>query len=207
MRRRSAGLIASAQRSMSFGEVAREAADDGVLGALGDLVDGVEIAFRRDREAGLDDVDAHLVEQLGDFELLLVGHGGAGRLLAVAQCGVENDDAVLARIWSACSWNWSFWSLRPGRRALSGFRSGSPPECPGAQRPAGPQGRISRRRPPIRRAETLMRAASDPAMSAARTIALISWRVDMPFKNPRLRTPTLPQRQKQSVSVRSGHPV
>ena len=35
------------------------------------------------------------VEQLGDFELLLVGHGGAGRLLAVAQGGVEDDDAVL----------------------------------------------------------------------------------------------------------------
>ena len=46
-------------------------------------------------EAGLDDVDAHLVEQLGHFELLLEGHGGAGALLAVAQGGVEDDDAVL----------------------------------------------------------------------------------------------------------------
>ena len=74
---------------------AREAADDGVLGALGDLVDGREVALRRDRKAGLDDVDAHVVEQFGDFELLLVRHGGAGRLLAVAQGGVEDDDAVL----------------------------------------------------------------------------------------------------------------
>ncbi len=74
---------------------ARQPADHGVLGALGDLVDGGEIAFRGDREAGLDDVDAHRVEQFGDFELLLVGHGGAGALLAVAQGGVENDDAVL----------------------------------------------------------------------------------------------------------------
>ena len=49
---------------------AREAADHGVLGALGDLVDRGEIALGGDREAGLDDVDAHLVEQLGDFELL-----------------------------------------------------------------------------------------------------------------------------------------
>ena len=78
---------------------ARKAADDGILGALGDLVDGGEIAVRGDREAGLDDVDAHGVEQLGDLELLLMGHGGAGALLAVAQGGVEDDDAVLARTW------------------------------------------------------------------------------------------------------------
>ena len=78
---------------------ARQAAHHGVLGALGDLVDGEEVAFRGDREAGLDDVDAQLVEELGDLELLLVGHGGAGRLLAVAQGGVEDDDAVLLGLW------------------------------------------------------------------------------------------------------------
>ena len=74
---------------------ARQPADHRVLGARGDLVDGGEIALRGDREAGLDDVDAHVVEQLGDLELLVVGHGGAGALLAVAQRGVEDDDAVL----------------------------------------------------------------------------------------------------------------
>ena len=94
MRPRLAGLIASPQRSMSFWPGAREPRHDRVLRALGDLVDGREIAFRGDREAGLDDVDAHGVEHLGDFELLLMGHGGAGRLLAVAQGGVEDDDAV-----------------------------------------------------------------------------------------------------------------
>ena len=95
MRLRLAGLIASAQRSISLNDGAREPADDGVLGALGDLVHGREVAVGRDREAGLDDVDAHLVEQLGDLELLLVRHGGARALLAVAQGGVEDDDAVL----------------------------------------------------------------------------------------------------------------
>ena len=95
MRRRLAGLIASAQRSMSLKRGAGEPADHRVLGALGDFVDRGEIAVRGDRKSGLDDVDAHLVEQFGDFELLLVGHGGAGALLAVAQGGVENDDAVL----------------------------------------------------------------------------------------------------------------
>ena len=63
---------------------AGEPAYDRPLGALGDLVHGLKIALRGDREAGLDDVDAHLVEQLGDFELFLMGHGGAGRLFAVA---------------------------------------------------------------------------------------------------------------------------
>ena len=95
MRFFSAGLIASAQRSMSLKRGARKAADHRVLGALGDLVDGGEVAFRGDRKAGLDDVDAHGVEQLGDFDLLFMGHGGAGALLAVAQGGVEDDDAVL----------------------------------------------------------------------------------------------------------------
>ena len=95
MRLRLAGLIASAQRSMSLEGGARKPADHRVLGALGDLLHGGEIAFGGDRKAGLDDVDAHCVEQLGDFELLLMGHGGAGTLLAVAQGGVEDDDAVL----------------------------------------------------------------------------------------------------------------
>ena len=74
---------------------AREAADHRVLGTPGDLVDGRKVAIRGDREAGLDDVDAHIVEQLGNLELLLMGHGGARALLAVAQGGVEDDDAVL----------------------------------------------------------------------------------------------------------------
>jgi hypothetical protein len=74
---------------------AREAAHHRVLGALGDLLDGGEVALRGDREAGLDDVDPHGIEQLGDLELLFMRHGGAGRLLAVAQGGVENDDAIL----------------------------------------------------------------------------------------------------------------
>ena len=95
MRLRLAGLIASAQRSMSL-KAARDSPQITAFLARGrDLVDGREIALRGDREAGLDDVDAHVVEQLGDLELLLVGHGGAGALLAVAQGGVEDDDAVL----------------------------------------------------------------------------------------------------------------
>jgi hypothetical protein len=46
-------------------------------------------------KAGLDDIDAHVVEHLGDLEFFLEGHGGAGALFAVAQGGVEYNDAVL----------------------------------------------------------------------------------------------------------------
>ncbi len=74
---------------------AGETGDDGVLGAPADLADRLEIAFGSDGKTGLDDIDAHVVEHLGDFELLLEAHGGAGALLAVAQGGVEYDDAVL----------------------------------------------------------------------------------------------------------------
>ena len=95
MRPRLAGLIASPAAVDVLLAGAREARDDGALGALGDLLHGGEIAVRGDRETGLDDVHAHIVEQLGDFELLVEGHGGAGTLLAVAQGGVEDDDAVL----------------------------------------------------------------------------------------------------------------
>src|ERR1700719_4891188 len=89
---------------------AGKAAHDGALGALCYFVDGKEIALGRDREAGLDDVDTHVVEKLGDLKLLLVGHGGARRLLAVAQGGVEDDDAVLLGPWLRGHGNCSFFT-------------------------------------------------------------------------------------------------
>ena len=87
---------------------ARQSANDRVLRALGDLIHRGEVALRCDRKTGLDDVDAHLVEQLGDFELFLVGHGGARTLFAVAQGGVEDDDAVLLGLrWGVHTWSFS----------------------------------------------------------------------------------------------------
>ena len=119
---------------------AREPADHCVLGALGDFVHGSEIALRCDREAGLDDVDAHLVEQLGDFELLLVGHGGAGALLAVAQGGVEDDDAVLLGLrWRGHDWDFLLvvCALFLGRSWVPLFRF---PLSAKAQTPSRPSG-------------------------------------------------------------------
>ena len=55
-----------------------------------DALDGLEVARRGGREAGLDDVDVEPGELAGDLELLGDGEPGAGRLLAVAQGRVED---------------------------------------------------------------------------------------------------------------------
>ena len=66
---------------------------DPAPGLLGDPADGLEVAGRGGREAGLDDVDLEPRELAGDVELLGGGQAGAGGLLAVAQGGVEDADA------------------------------------------------------------------------------------------------------------------
>src|ERR1700740_2967976 len=73
---------------------AREACDHGFLGAFGEGRHRLKVPFGGDGEPRLDDVYPHLVEKLGDFQLLVMGHGGAGRLLAVSQGGVEYDDVI-----------------------------------------------------------------------------------------------------------------
>ena len=119
--------------------------DHGVLRTLRNLGDRFEIALRGNREPGFDDIDAHLVEKLGNFDLLFEGHGRAGALLAVAQRRVENTHSILVpdndrgfvgalRFRSHCL-N-SFSRSRPSRRAHPGVAARSP-ECLGAcARPA-----------------------------------------------------------------------
>ncbi len=78
-----------------LGGSARQAAHGGVLHPARDFGHRVEIALRGDREAGFHHIDAQGVQNVGDFEFFLERHRGAGALLAVAQGGVENDDAVM----------------------------------------------------------------------------------------------------------------
>ena len=134
---------------------ARQPADHRILRALGDLVHGGEVALRGDREAGLDDVDAHVVEQFGNLELLLMGHGGAGALLAVAQGGVENDDTVLIGLGGRIMMGPSLSLMRRLGRSKGFLRR--IPRVPRRDSPAGPQGRIRRR------SEPRMREAAGPA--------------------------------------------
>ena len=60
----------------------------------GDFADGLEIAGRGDREAGLDDIDAQIDQGLSDLHFLGEVHARAGRLLAVAERGVEDADGA-----------------------------------------------------------------------------------------------------------------
>ena len=64
---------------------------------LDDLRDGLLLVAAHRRDADLDLVDAHLVEQLGDADLLVVAEHDAGGLLAVAQGGVVDADGRLGR--------------------------------------------------------------------------------------------------------------
>ena len=117
---------------------AREAADHGVLGALGDLVHGGEIAFGGDREAGLDDVDAHLRRAARRPRASPHASWWRRALLAVAQGGVEDDDAVLLGLGLGGHGIGSLHSRCASRVwALVGSVARSTPECPGANaRPA-----------------------------------------------------------------------
>src|SRR5262249_53930964 len=83
------------------------------------------------------DVYAHIVEQLCNLELFLVRHGCTGTLLAVAQGGVENDDAVLLGLCLGSH------ESDPSLRVRRGGRSmGSPSDPPSAQAqmPSRPSG-------------------------------------------------------------------
>ena len=71
---------------------ARQRGDDRAPHLGGDLAHAPVVALGRGREAGLDDVHAERVELPGEPELLLGREAVAGRLLAIAQRGVEDQD-------------------------------------------------------------------------------------------------------------------
>ncbi len=79
----------------------RERQHDGPGHGLGDPPDGLEVALRRRREAGLDDVDAEVLELARDRQLLLHVHGRTRRLLAVAERRVEDLYPVHHRLLSS----------------------------------------------------------------------------------------------------------
>ena len=66
----------------------------GPLDVRGDRPHRLGVRLRRDREAGLDDVDAERRELARQLQLLVDPHRKAGRLLAVAQGGVEDRQPV-----------------------------------------------------------------------------------------------------------------
>ena len=177
----------------------REPADDRLLGELGDLGHRLEIAFRRDRKSSFDNVDAHRVEKLGDLQLLLECHRGAGALLAVAQSCIENYDLVVVAL-RHCrrvfSWGRHRFSSSAGRpsglpRIASEAQSGGRPipwartrRTAGRHAAQGPLRRSSESRSsgatePWR---SLLRGAENAAMSVAH--AMKAYNPKIPAKGP-----------------------
>ena len=77
---------------------AGEGGDDGASDLAGDVADGFGVALGGDGEAGLQDVDAESGDLVGHAQLLGAVHDAAGRLFAVAQGGVEEEDAAGLRL-------------------------------------------------------------------------------------------------------------
>src|SRR5687768_15615804 len=75
---------------------AAQAAHGRVPDGAGDGAHRLEVAVGRGGKAGLDHVHAHALERARDAQLLVLGHGRARALLAVAHGGVEYDEVVLA---------------------------------------------------------------------------------------------------------------
>jgi len=124
MRRAGPALMASAQRSMSLKAARARPQTTAFLVRLAISWTARKSPSEAIGKTRLDDVDAHLVEERRHLELLLMGHGGARALLAVAQGGVEDHDAVLVGLGWRGRWrgHWmsSFLSrMRPERARLA----------------------------------------------------------------------------------------
>ena len=76
---------------------AGQPADHRAAHVAGDFTHRLEIAGRRDREARFDHVHAQLDQRVGEFQLFGQIHAGAGRLLAVAERGVEDHNVSRCR--------------------------------------------------------------------------------------------------------------
>ena len=90
--RRDRGLYRLPRRVNVRFNRARKSADLRILDLRRDLGDRIEVALRRYRESGFDYVDSQPFKLERDLELFFGVHRASGRLLAVAQCGVEYFD-------------------------------------------------------------------------------------------------------------------
>ena len=75
---------------------ARQAGDHRTPDLGGDAAHRLGVGRRGNREAGLDDVHAERVELTRQLQLLRRAQREAGRLLAVAQRGVEDSNLFLS---------------------------------------------------------------------------------------------------------------
>jgi len=79
---------------MFFGFRTSQRRDARLAYGLGNGGDSSEVSLGSHGEAGLDNIHAQIFQGMGHGQLFLRRHAAAGRLLAVAQCGIEKDDAI-----------------------------------------------------------------------------------------------------------------
>jgi len=77
-----------------FGVSAGQTADDAAADLLPDTLHSRKVTWRGDGEPRLDDVDPHLLKEMGNLELLRDVERSTRRLLSVAQGGIEDHDTV-----------------------------------------------------------------------------------------------------------------
>ena len=75
-----------------FGVGPCQAADHSPAHLLGDFANGFKIAGRSDGETGFNDVHAKIHQGVGNFNFFRRVHAGPGRLLAVAERGIEDHN-------------------------------------------------------------------------------------------------------------------
>jgi len=95
----------------------RKRANGGVLDGVGNRLHRLEVAVGAGGKTGFDDIHAQALQLAGNAQLLVAGHGRAGRLLAIAQGGVKNDEFVshgYSRISTAACGNTSKQKARCG---------------------------------------------------------------------------------------------
>src|SRR5713101_7182036 len=73
----------------------RQSSNNGTADDRGDGPYGFKIAIGGNRESSFDHVDAETVKLVRQPQFFLIVHAAPGRLLSVAQGGVENGDSKL----------------------------------------------------------------------------------------------------------------
>ena len=72
----------------------RQGADGRILDGIGNQLHGLEITVGTGSKTGFDHVHLQALQLTRNAQFFILGHGSPGRLLAVAQGGVENDQLV-----------------------------------------------------------------------------------------------------------------
>ena len=74
---------------------AGKATNAGITDGCGNALDGFKIAVGGSGEPRFDHIDPHAFKGAGDADFFLKRHAGAGRLFAIAQGCIKNDDLLL----------------------------------------------------------------------------------------------------------------